>query len=123
MGYRGGTRTVLCKCPAYLNPPSNNPRQVALTLSGNGISSTTAPAPEVPEDAVALVLDDGSRDNDIGIGGTWEMLWLNRFAQCNNSLPARWSFEIYLAVMVNVGDEMVIAIFENTTGSYDPAPG
>ena len=33
-----------------------------------------------------LVLDDGSRDNDIGIGGTLEMLWVNRFTPN----PAEW---------------------------------
>ncbi len=125
---------VIAEVPGLLNvnvlptstPPSNNPRQVALTLSGNGISSTTAPAPEVPEDAVALVLDDGSRDNDIGIGGTWEMLWLNRFTPNPSEFPFQLNeVQIYFSSvgMVNVGDEIVIAIFENTTGSYDPAPG
>ncbi len=97
-----------------------------MTLSGNGISSTTAPAPEAPEDAVALVLDDGSRDNDIGIGGTWEMLWLNRFTPNPSEFPFQLNeVQIYFSSvgMVNVGDEIVIAIFENTTGSYDPAPG
>jgi uncharacterized repeat protein (TIGR01451 family) len=101
-------------------------RQVELSLEANGISGPTAPAPAIPEGAVSLVLDDGSRENDIGIGGTWEMLWLNRFTPNPADFPFQLTeVQIYFSSLgfVNVGDDIEIIIFENTTGGYDPAPG
>jgi len=106
--------------------PAKPTHQVELSLEANGTSLPSAPAPAVPEDAVALVLDDGTRDNDIGIGGTWEMLWVNRFTPDPSEFPFNLN-EVWIYFssvgMVNVGDEIEIVIFENTTGGVDPAPG
>jgi hypothetical protein len=102
------------------------PRQVALALDANGVSGPTASAPSVPEDAVALVLDDGSRENDIGIGGTLEFIWLNRFTPDPADFPFDLNqVQIYFSSvgLVNVGDDIIIVVYENTTGSWDPAPG
>jgi uncharacterized repeat protein (TIGR01451 family) len=107
-------------------PAAGNPRQVALTLDGNGVGGATAPAPAVPEDAVALVLDDGSRDNDIGLGGTIEMLWVNRFTPNPIEFPFELNqIQIYFSSvgLVNPGDDIVLIIYENTSGSSDPAVG
>ena len=107
--------------------PSTNPsRPVALTLDANNISDTTAPAPQAPEGAVSLVLDDGSRDNDIGLGGTIEMLWVNRFTPNPADFPFQITeVQVYFSSvgLVNVGDDIVLIFYENTSGNADPAVG
>ena len=60
---------------------------VTLALDANGISAPTGPAPKTPNGDVALVLDDGSRDNDIGIGGAQEFIWVNRFTPNASDYP------------------------------------
>jgi uncharacterized repeat protein (TIGR01451 family) len=99
---------------------------VTLALDANGLSAPTGPAPKAPNGDVALVLDDGSRDNDIGIGGLQEFIWVNRFTPN----PADFPFQInevwiyFSSVgLVNVGDNIKIVFYENTTGGFDPAPG
>ncbi|PWB73068.1 MAG: hypothetical protein C3F15_10195 [Holophagae bacterium] len=79
-----------------------------------------------PGDPVTLVLDDGSRDNDIGIGGGWEMLWVNRFTPAPTEFPFDLTeVQVWFssAGMVNVGDDLTLVIYENTTGGNDPAVG
>jgi len=75
---------------------------------------------------VELILDDGTRDNDIGIGGTWEMIWVNRFTPDPGAFPFNLDqVQIYFSAlgMVNVGDDIIIVVYENTTGNNDPAVG
>jgi hypothetical protein len=72
------------------------------------------------------VLDDGSRENDIGIGGTWEFIWVNRFTPSPADFPFNLTqVQVYFSSvgMVHVGDQMVLAVYENTSGNYDPAVG
>ncbi len=99
---------------------------VTLALDANGISAPTGPAPKTPNGDVALVLDDGSRDNDIGIGGAQEFIWVNRFTPNASDFPFQvnevWIYFSSLG-LVNVGDDIKIVFYENTTGGYDPAPG
>ena len=78
------------------------------------------------QEAVELVLDDGSRDNDIGIGGTLEFLWVNRFTPDPEAFPFNLEqVQIYFSAvgLVNVGDDIIIVVYENTTGNTDPAVG
>lgn len=106
------------------NTPTKS-RTVALSLDANDAQSTTAAAP-APDATVSLVLDDGSRDNDIGIGGTWEFIWANRFTPAPSEFPFQLNeIQVYFSSvgMVNVGDNIILAVYENTTGSFDPAPG
>ena len=53
--------------------------------SGKVANPVTVEGVPPPGDPVTLVLDDGTRDNDIGIGGTLEMLWVNRFTPARPS--------------------------------------
>lgn len=73
-----------------------------------------------------FVLDDGTVDNNIGIGGTWEFLWGNRFTPAAGDFPFQLtSIQIYFDTtgLVAVGDPIRLVIFENTTGAADPGPG
>ncbi len=106
--------------PAKLSHP------VELALEANNISGTTSPAPQAPEGAISLVLDDGSRENDIGLGGTIEMLWVNRFTPNPADFPFQITeVQVYFSSLglVNVGDDIVLVFYENTTGNNDPAVG
>jgi uncharacterized repeat protein (TIGR01451 family) len=100
--------------------------KVTLGLDANGVSAPTGPAPITPNGDVALVLDDGSRDNDIGIGGLQEFIWVNRFTPNSADFPFQIN-EVWIyfssAGLVNVGDDIKIVFYENTTGGFDPAPG
>ncbi len=99
---------------------------VTLALDANDIAGPTGPAPKTPNADVALVLDDGSRDNDIGIGGLQEFIWVNRFTPNASDFPFQvnevWIYFSSLG-LVNVGDSIKIVFYENTTGGFDPAPG
>lgn len=73
-----------------------------------------------------LVLDDGSWENDIGIGGTVEFIWVNRFTPLAFDFPfdlAQVWVYFSSAGLVGVGDGIVLAVYENTSGSADPAVG
>jgi|GEM_PF-1337545 len=99
-------------------------RPVALSLAGDSVSvETNPPTVDAP---VSLILDDGTVENNIGIGGTLEFIFLNRFTPLADEFPFDLNqVQIYFdsTGLVNVGDDIVIVVYENTTGGYDPAPG
>ena len=79
-----------------------------------------------PQALASLILDDGSIEDSIGLGGFIEMLWVNRFTPDSALFP----FEIdevsvlfSSAGLVSVGDDITLILFENTAGSTDPAMG
>jgi len=75
---------------------------------------------------VELILDDGSRENGIGIGGTKEFIWVNRFTPDPDSFPFNLDqVQIYFTAddMVAVGHDIRIVVYENVTGNTDPAVG
>lgn len=92
---------------------SNSGRSVELSLGG-----------EAP---VALVVDDGVAENNIGIGGTWEFIYLNRFTPAAGEFPFTLDqIQVYFnggTTFVNVGDDILLAVYENTSGNADPAVG
>ena len=113
--------------PAKYPGPSvvvpNNGRQVVLSASPAGNTGVTAPAPAVPDADVTLILDDGSRDNDIGLDGTIEMLWVNVFTPA----PAEYPFflnqiQIYFSSvgLVNVGDDIRLIVYQDATPDGAP---
>jgi hypothetical protein len=75
---------------------------------------------------VSLVLDDGTVDNNIGIGGASEMIWVNRFTPAGGEFPFRLQqVQIWFSTSGNtaVGQSIQIVVYENTTGGNDPAVG
>ncbi len=75
---------------------------------------------------VELIVDDGTRENGIGIGGTLEFIWLNRFTPPADAFPFNLNqVQIYFTAedMVAVGHEIRIVVYENVTGNTDPAVG
>jgi hypothetical protein len=98
---------------------------VELSMS-NGPAMETTAEPWQPDGEVSLILDDGSRDNDIGLGGTIEMLWVNRFTPNADDFPFYIDeVAIYFSSvgLVNVGDDITLILYENTSGNVDPAVG
>ncbi len=113
--------------------PNPNGKSVSdrstVELSNSGPSSskiTGQPMTSFPNADVDLILDDGTSENNIGIGGTWEFIFVNRFTPAPGSYPFTLNeIQVYFdsSGMVSVGDEMVLVVYENPTGSVDPAVG
>lgn len=87
---------------------------------GNG------PVPYSKAFDVELVLDDGVAEDAIGIGGAAAFMAVNRFTPAEDQFPfvleqVDISFEMSSAVAA--GDQIRIVVYQNTTGSEDPAPG
>jgi uncharacterized membrane protein len=83
-------------------------------------------APWDPAGPVELVIDDGTFENSIGIGGTWEFIFVNRFTPDPSEYPFKLEeVSVYFPSfgLVQVGDEMMLALYENTSGNADPANG
>ncbi len=75
---------------------------------------------------VELILDDGLVDNNIGIGGTLEFLWVNRFTPAADAFPFNLEqVQVYFdsTGLGLVGDDIIIVVYENVTGNADPAVG
>ncbi|MFA5590747.1 MAG: S8 family serine peptidase [Lysobacteraceae bacterium] len=92
-------------------------RPIALGLEG-----VDAPMATVP-----LILDDGTIDNNIGIGGNAQFIFLNRFTPAAGDYPFTLNeVQVYFdsgAEVASVGDAVLLAIYENTSGNADPATG
>ena len=76
--------------------------------------------------AVELVLDDGSRDDGIGIGGTAQFVFLNRFTPPADAYPFTLTqIQVFFGTedLVAVGDDIKLVVYENTSGNTDPAVG
>ena len=77
-----------------------------------------------PGDPVNLVLDDGSRDNAIGLTAGGQFSWLKRFSpgefpiQLNNVLVLFGSTD-----GINVGETFDVSLNQDTDGDGDPATG
>lgn len=106
-------------------------RQASLTAvfpdaSGSGNPLKQDPPQDARLDPVDLVLDDGTNENNIGVGGTQEFLWLNRFTPDPASFPFTLNqIQVYFETegLVNIGDDIQLVIYENTSGNTDPAVG
>lgn len=77
--------------------------------------------------AVELALDDGTYDDSIGIGGTRQFMVLNRYTPDEELFPFTLNaVKVYFAVTnggAQVGDEIEIYVYQNTTSAQDPATG
>jgi hypothetical protein len=115
-----------CMERANCTPGPQVGRPVQLKLDAAPQPGSGAADPPATLSLVSLVLDDGSRENDLGVGGTWEFIWLNRFTPSPSDFPfSLEEVQVYFssAGLVSVGDSLVLAVYENTSGSTDPAIG
>ncbi len=75
---------------------------------------------------VELILDDGTMENNIGIGGNAAIIWLNRFTPDPSDFPFNLnSISVFFSKVegMSVGDEILLVVYENTAGNVDPAVG
>ncbi len=96
---------------------------VQFTASGHNPNPVTVQPWRAPGDPVNLVLDDGSRENDIGIGGL-PFVWLNRFTP--TEFPIRINLvQVYFSTAGGgqVGQTFDVFLYANPTGNTDPAVG
>ena len=95
-------------------------------LEGQPVANPVTVEPlKAPGDPVSLVLDDGSVDNSIGIGGNSEFIFLNRFTPAEFPLQLT-EIQVYFAgdsTGLVVGDPIDVYVWENTAGNADPAVG
>ncbi|MFQ5584123.1 MAG: FlgD immunoglobulin-like domain containing protein, partial [Calditrichia bacterium] len=81
----------------------------------------------VPTDQdVSLILDDGSRENSIGLTAGGQFLWFNRFTPAPSDFPftlEEVQILFGMGVGVNVGEEVDIYVYEDTDGDGDPGTG
>ncbi len=105
--------------------------QKALSFSasaGRLISAENSRANSAPLLAdVDLILDDGTAENSIGASaGKNELLWLNRFTPDADDFPFDLNtISVYFlnALGLQVGDQINLIVYENTSGNTDPAVG
>ena len=118
--------------PPMIKQTSNNQvNQVIgdVELSAVGqVASTFAGIPDTafPQADIDLILDDGTVENNIGIGGTLEFIFLNRFTPPADAYPFTLEeVQVYFdsTGLGLVGDDIIIVVYENTTGNTDPAVG
>ena len=110
--------------PPY-NPASSDAYTPASMAATPPDETVSAPA-TVPGCPVNLTLDDGISDNQLGNGGTQEFIFLNRFTPAAAQYPFLLDgARIFFASsgMVNIGDPIRVVVYENATGSTNPAVG
>lgn len=104
----------------FIAPQANN------LFAAAGVGSSAPSLFNAPNADVDLILDDGSRDDALGLTAGGQFVWFNRFTPS----PADYPFtlnEVQIlfgaGVGVNVGELVDIYIYEDTDGDGDPATG
>lgn len=118
----------------YAEQMANQVTVQTLSFTNTGAADAVIKVEEYPGegpvpfsgDPVELVLDDGTAEEGIGIGGTHQFIWLNRFTPDAESFPFNLeSVQIYFDSLGGVlnGHSFEIYVYENTSGNEDPAVG
>jgi hypothetical protein len=94
--------------------------------AGHRVGPPAVQAPADPNTDVALVIDDGTSENALGLTAGGQFIWLNRFTPD----PALFPFVLeevqhyfYSGQGVSVGDVFDVYIYEDTDGDGDPGTG
>ncbi|MBK8985250.1 MAG: carboxypeptidase regulatory-like domain-containing protein [Chloroflexi bacterium] len=91
-----------------------------------GRPAAVASYPLAPFADVNLVLDDGTREDAIGLTNGGQFIWLNRFTPAAGDFPFTLTEVQVLfgsAVGVNVGELVDIYVYEDTDGDGNPGTG
>ena len=104
--------------------PTGSGSQVALMLDSEPVDvATDLSAVKIPDAAVDMVLDDGSPETVLGVGGTWEFLYLNRFTPDPSQFPfvlnEIWTAFVHPSVLV--GDDLLLMVLQDDDNN--PANG
>lgn len=116
--------------PLSVTPLTNNHPATATAAQANtpfAASGTAVPAtshqPAQPLGGISLVLDDGSREDALGLTSGGQFIWLNRFTPD----PADYPFSLTniqilfgSGVGINVGELVDIYVYEDPDGDGDP---
>ena len=98
-----------------------------LQASGAHASVDTGEPKSAINADLVLSIDDGTVENNIGIGGELEFLYLNRFTPNAMDFPLTLNqIHVYFeggTTFVLPGDEINLVVYENTSGNADPAVG
>ncbi len=89
--------------------------------------STSFPAPLAlsSSSVVSFILDDGTRDTNVGLGGG-SFLWFNRFTPNTADFPIRLdtiSIYFYGGLGVSIGQQITLYVYEDTDGDGNPKTG
>ena len=77
-----------------------------------------------PQEAVDLIIDDGSAEDAIGLTSGGEFIWVNRFTPNPDQFPFTLNrVETWWLDSMQTNYKARIVIYQNTTGSTDPGVG
>ncbi len=123
---------------AEVAPTTNNAAPPIMQQSDDHKEAISSEQPSAPattgtqtttlttDQDVQLIIDDGSRENALGLTAGGQFIWLNRFTPSPADFPFNLD-EIHIlfgaGVGVNVGETVDIYVFEDTDGDGDPATG
>ncbi len=106
---------------------------VALLIAGDAAAQLVAAGPVAepllsnprsPGDPVSLVLDDGSRENALGLTAGGQFVWLNRFTPTEYPIALDTIDVLFGAdVGVSVGELFDVYLYADTDGDGDPGTG
>ncbi len=110
--------------PVVIESGSSGELASAVPSLASGPTTVSGPLPYSRDGTIELVLDDGTADNQIGLVGGGQLIWLNRFTPD----PAAYPFtldEVQVlfdtASGVNVGEVIDIYVYQDPDGN--PANG
>lgn len=89
------------------------------------LTNTTQPDAALSNATEELILDDGSSEDNAGPFPPSKFIILNRFSPDPSVFPLLLTdIQVYFDSVYNIiGDEIVLALYENTTNNTDPATG
>ncbi|HOP46591.1 MAG TPA: hypothetical protein PK874_02915 [Desulfobacteraceae bacterium] len=130
MKNRSNGKLFLCLLAAIgmlivMGGPSNA-SVTLLSASGPPAGGASADSKQAATGPVPLILDDGSRENAIGLYAGGQFIWLNRFTPVASDFPFQLEqVQVFFGAFtgVNVGELVDIYIYEDTDCDGDPGTG
>jgi hypothetical protein len=102
------------------------PRTVVLSVGSIPASGAMTNVPIIPQGDVALIVDDGSAENSIGVNDptyAYQFIWLNRFTPAPVDLPFNLTQiqVLFPSGQEQVGDSVDLVVYQDADG--DPSNG
>lgn len=130
MGNGRSWKSYLCLLAAVgmlivMGGPSNASKPL-LSASGPPADGASAYSKQAATGPVPLILDDGSRENALGLTSGGQFIWLNRFTPVASDFPFQLEqVQVFFGASMglNVGELVDIYIYEDIDGDGDPGTG